>query len=82
MTKMNFDEVSLMIMEECEKRGWEFCCCRPVSNHPDDWYLAYCVVVNEKGENVSYEFNAERPQFFWGHYFNHLENAMKHFDNR
>lgn len=82
--KLNFDEVTFKIMDECEEKKWEWCCAKPVSEHPDDWYLAYCVVINNYEEAVFYTFNAELGGFHHGHYFGKdgLKNAMNYFDER
>lgn len=75
-------EVTEQLMDACDKKGWEWIMSRAVSNHPDDWYLLYCVIINEKNEAVSYIFNAEFDEFNLGHYFNDTVNAMRHCEER
>lgn len=75
-------EVTIMIMDACDRKGWEWIMSKPVSNNPDDWYLNYCVVINEKNEAVSYTYNAELDSFNHGYYFNHTTEAMRHCENR
>lgn len=82
MTKKTIDEVTIQIMDACEEKGWEWIMSRPASNHPDDWYLHYCVIINEKNEAVSYTFNAEFNSFANGHYFNETTKAMRHCEER
>jgi len=57
---------------------------KPVSKHPDDWYLCYVLVDRKTTYDtyVTWIYNDTTKEFNWGHYLSDLDDAIEDFDNR
>jgi hypothetical protein len=73
---------TVILMEACEEKGWEWCNSKAASKHHEDTHLLYCTVINQKNEAVSYLFNAKDKGFYYGHYFNETTEAMRYTEKR
>ena len=65
--------------------GYDLLAIKPISAHPDDFYLTAVLVDRHEEYNpyVGWLCNTSgNPGFYYGHYFESLKDAIKHFNER
>lgn len=79
MSKKVIETVNTLLVD-VNSRGWEIVGILPYK-HKDDYYLARCLIRNEKNMWVSYIYNVNSG-FHNGNYFESYEEALEDFKNR
>lgn len=54
---------------------------KPYTNYPDDVHITI-VLCNWNNEYVTWLRDSKKEAYFWGHYFDTFQEALKDFNNR
>lgn len=69
------------IVKEVERVGYTYLDHRPLTNHPDDWYLQVVLAKNDR-EYVVWLFNATRNSLNEGNYLETEEQAVAAYNSK
>jgi len=79
-------KITVEKMEKLAKeQGFDILASKPVSNHPEDWYLRIVLCRIPKGEYVTYNYNStlgDNGSYNLGHYYTDFDTAFADFDKR
>ncbi len=81
MQEVNWNQMQKDIKKATEKAGFNYIADRPLTNHPDDWYLRVVLGYNER-EHATWIYNASLGGLHEGHYMMTRERASDDFNER